>query len=60
MAHRCLRPRGGRAADLAPELSVRQVEAIDKDNVIGGIGHVRSNGLVRHVDTGPERRWSYA
>ena len=39
---------------------MRQVEAIDKDNVIGGIGHVRSNGLVRHVDTGPERRWSYA
>lgn len=58
VAHRCLRPRGGRAADLAPELSVRQVEAIDKDNVIGGIGHVRSNGLVRDVDTGPERRWS--
>lgn len=50
---------GGHASDLVPELTVRQVIETDKDGYIGGIGHMRSTGDVRHADTGPKRRWSY-
>ena len=50
---------GGQASDLVPELTPAVVRWIDREGYIGGIGYQRSSGLVRHVDTGPRRSWTY-